>query len=176
MENENNNELDILNEEVEIEEDENLNDDEQPEQDDSEVIELRKKIKTIEAQKEHWRKKASTPIDKKTETVSELSSKDLLALMKSEINEDDIDDVVEYAKFKKISISEALKTSTIKAIISEKSEYRKTAELTSTRNTRQSNTKVSDNTLLKKFSDGDVPEAGSDEAERLFWARRGGKR
>lgn len=142
------------------------------------VSELQKKLKTIEAQKEHWRKKATTQTQapKQEQSVDSLSSKDLLSLMKAEVNEDDIDDVVEYATFKKISIADALKTSTVKAIIAEKNEYRKTAELSNTSNVRKGVSKVSDDTLVRKLNDGEVPSIGSEDAERLFWARRGGKR
>lgn len=142
------------------------------------VSELQKKLKTVEAQKEHWRKKATTQTQapKQEQSVDSLSSKDLLSLMKAEVNEDDIDDVVEYATFKKISIADALKTSTVKAIIAEKNEYRKTAELSNTSNVRKGVTKVSDDTLVRKLNDGEVPSIGSEDAERLFWARRGGKR
>jgi len=105
-----------------------------------------------------------------------LNSKDLFALMKANVSEDDIDDVVDYAKFKNISVSEALKSSAVKAIIAEKTEFKKTAEVSNTSNARRGSSKVSDDVLLSNLSKGNIPEKGSEEAERIFWARRGGKR
>ncbi len=92
------------------------------------------------------------------------------------IHEDDFSEVKDMADFKKISIAEALKLPATKAILAEKAEFRKTAEVSNTGNARRGASKVSDDVLLKNLQDGKVPEAGSEEAERLFWARRGGKR
>jgi hypothetical protein len=141
---------------------------------DLEKEELKKKLATIEAQKDHWRKKAQEKKEDKHE--SSINPKDLYALMQSSVHEDDIDDVAEYAKFKKISIAEALKTDVVKTILSNKSEFRKTAEVSNTSNARRGAMKVSDNTLIANLSKGEIPTKGSEEAERLFWAKRGGKR
>ncbi len=132
---------------------------------------------TLKAQKNHWKDKATKTREVKTETQSSnLNSKDLFALMKANVSEEDIDDVVEYATFKKIPVSEALKTSAVKAILADKSEFRKTAEVTNTGNSRRNVSKVSDEILLSNMKKGIIPEKGSDEAERVFWAKRGGKR
>lgn len=92
------------------------------------------------------------------------------------IHEDDIEEVLDMAKFKKLSIAETLKLGATKAIIAEKEEFRKTAEASNTGNARRNNIKVSDDVLLSNLSKGEVPSEGSAEAEQLFWARRGGKR
>lgn len=105
-----------------------------------------------------------------------LSSKDLIAIMQNQVHEEDIDDVIEVATLKHISVAEALKLDLTKTILAKKSEYRKSAETANTAPARKGATKVSDSELLSKLSDGKVPEKGSEEAERLFWARRGGKR
>lgn len=105
-----------------------------------------------------------------------VSQKDIYALAQSNVHIDDYDDVVDYAKFKNISVQEALKTDVIKTTLATKSEFRKTAEVSNTGATRGSKAKVSDDVLAKNLLDGKVPEKGSEEAERLFWARRGGKR
>jgi hypothetical protein len=142
------------------------------------VEELKKKLATIEAQKDHWRKKAQEKKEDKKETVKEVSVtfKDSYALMQAGVHEEDIDEVVEYATFKKISVSEALKSDVVKTILSNKSEFRKTAEITNAGSARRGATKLSDEALLSKLKDGNVPTPGSEEAERVFWARRGGKR
>lgn len=141
---------------------------------------IKKKIQTLEAQKNHWRKKAEKAGEKEEPGTQEkpvvkndsLSSKDLIAIAKADIHEDDIDEVVEYAKFKNISVAEALKSSVVKTMLSESSEIRKSAEATNTSKVRKGSTKVSDEALLEKLSKGDIPE-DKDSAERLFWARRG---
>jgi hypothetical protein len=92
------------------------------------------------------------------------------------IEEEDFEEVLDMAKFKKLSIAETLKLGATKAILAEKAEFRKTAEVSNTGNARRGTSKVSDDVLLKNLADGKVPEAGSSEAEQLFWAKRGGKR
>ena len=64
----------------------------------------------------------------------------------------------------------------IKTTLAIKAEFRKTAEVSNTTNTRRSQAKVSDDVLVKNALEGKIPERGSEEAERLFWAKRGGKR
>lgn len=92
------------------------------------------------------------------------------------IHEDDFQEVKDMADFKKISIAEALKLPATKAILAEKAEFRKTAEVSNTGNARRGATQVSGDALLADLSKGKVPEAGTAEAEALFWAKRGGKR
>lgn len=92
------------------------------------------------------------------------------------VHEDDFDFVANYSKFNKLSIAETLKLDEVKAKLSNNSEFRKTAEVSSTSGGRKGVTKVSDDTLVANLSKGEVPEAGTNEAERLFWARNGGKR
>lgn len=92
------------------------------------------------------------------------------------IHEDDFSEVKDMADFKKISIAEALKLPATKAILAEKAEFRKTAEVSNTGNARRGATQVSGDALLADLAKGKVPEAGTAEAEALFWAKRGGKR
>jgi hypothetical protein len=126
--------------------------------------ELEEKNKALEAQL--GEKKSS----------ADLSQKDLLALVRAEVHEEDMDDVVSYATFKKISVADALKDSVVKTILSDKSEARKSAQASNTGMSRKPTSTPSDDVLLSKLSKGEVPEAGSKEAEQLFWARRGGKK
>jgi len=106
----------------------------------------------------------------------ELTTKDTIALMNAKVHEDDIDDVVDYAKYKGISVTEALKSSVVKSSLAEKEEQRKTALAIQTGNKRPTNQKVSDQELVEKANKGELPAKGSEEADRLFWIRRGGKR
>lgn len=107
-----------------------------------------------------------------------LSSKDLYALMEAKVPQEDIDEVIEVAKLRNVSVAEALKSNLVKAVLTEKAEFRKTAAATSTRTTRQT-TKVDATAIISDIKDkGEdaVPTKGSTEAEEVFWARRGGRR
>lgn len=115
-------------------------------------------------------------VSKSTDTSVNLSTKDIYALNQANVHIDDIDEVVEYAKFKKISVLEALQSDVIKTTLANKLEFRKTSEVTNTGAARKGATKKSDDVLLSNLSKGEIPEKGSEDAERIFWARRGGKR
>jgi hypothetical protein len=96
-----------------------------------------------------------------------MSTKDYIALMNAKINEDDVVEVEDYAKYKGISIAEALKLGVVKTLLSEKEEMRKTAQATNTSNARRSSVQISPDTLLAKAKEGDV----SEDAEALVKAR-----
>lgn len=148
-------------------------------------MESRKKLYDAIGQKikhrkeaEELRKKFPTAVQQpeKLEDKKDLSTKDIIAITNAKLYEDDIDDVVEYAKFKNITVAEALKSQVVKATLAEKAEIRKTAEATSTTVTRKGTTQISGRDILNKANKGEFPEKGSPEAEALFWERRGGKR
>lgn len=94
--------------------------------------------------------------------TSKLSQKDLLTIARAEIEDEDIDDVVEYATLKKISVADALKSTIMKAILADKAEARKVAAGTSTGKTRRSNVAVSDEALMEKAAKGELPESDDD--------------
>lgn len=115
--------------------------------------------------------------DKKPEAKSEsfkkdndLSTMDIIALSKANIETEDMSEVLEYAKFKGISISEALKSPLIKATIAEKVEMRNTANATNTGGAKRSSGKVSDETLIANASKGNLPESDED-IDRLVKAK-----
>lgn len=152
--------------EVELDENESVDD----------VETLKKKVATLEAQKEHWRNKAKkvnteTPVEKKDTATPNLSVKDQLALLKANVEPEDIDEVIEYANYKKISIADALKSSVVKNIISEKEEYRKSAKAAGT-NTKRPSAKATDEALIQNASKGTLPES-DDDIQRLWLARKG---
>lgn len=110
---------------------------------------------------------------KKTETPkvapkksSDLSTLDIIAISKANIDTEDVEEVVEYARFKGISVSEALKSPVIKTTLSQKEEMRKTAQATSTGSTRRGSSMVSDEKLLSDAKKGILPESDAD-IERL---------
>ena len=142
-----------------------------------EVEELRKQNKTLEAQKDHWRKKAQTKNDEPEDSTSKgnLSDSDMLTIMPADVHTDDLAEVKEFAKFKGISVAEALNNPVIKTTLSLNDEFRKTAKTSNTANARKGGQKVSSDTLIANLSKGEVPST-PEESEALYWARRGGKR
>lgn len=104
------------------------------------------------------RKKLTTTPTPKSEEKGNLSSKDIIAINRANIHEDDLDEIVDYAKYKKISIAEALKSSVITTLLNDKAEQRKTAEATNTRPASRSSTKVSDEDIVLKSEKGEIPE------------------
>lgn len=157
-------------------------------EDDSEDVEsLKKKLQTLEAQKNHWKKKATEkateperkevkPTVKRDSKVDNLNPLDLYALMEAKVPKEDVEEVIKASKLLGKSISEALQDPIVQGILKSKDEYRKTSEATATQTRRSGAKQVTDDEIIKKASNGEIPESGSDEAERLFWARRGGKR
>lgn len=124
--------------------------------------------------------KAESDAKKRTETQEPktdtgISSRDTIALINAKVHEDDVDDVVDYAKYKKISIADALKSGVIRASLSEKNELRNTANATNTGKTRSGRSNVSGDSLLTKAQKtGEVPD--SDEGMNALLEARYSKK
>jgi len=145
------------------------------------VAELKAKLEKVTADKESLKVRAEraerqakqavkAEVKPEAQKVS-MSNHDFLALVNAKIHEDDIVEVEDYAKFKGISIAEALKISTVKTLLAEKEEMRKVANATNTGNARRSSTKPSSDTVLSNARSGKEtdPEAVAEArmAERL---------
>lgn len=110
---------------------------------------------------------------------ADLSGLDILAITRAQVHDDDIDTVMEFAKFKKISVADALKDPTVKSILATKAEERTTAEATQARPGARGSGEVSGEDILAKAkATGEVPD---DDAgmQKLFLARqalKGGKK
>lgn len=90
--------------------------------------------------------------------TNQLSHKETIALVNAKVHEEDIDDVIEYARFKNLPIGETLKSPILRAALEAKSETRATAEATHTGKARPSNAKASGETLLQKAQKtGELP-------------------
>ena len=107
---------------------------------------------------------------------SDLSTKDFYSLVDAKIPQEDVEEVMKASKLLGKTIPEALKDDTVKAILEKRAEHRKTAEATNTATARPGSKKVSGAEITAKADKGDFPEKGSEEADALFWERRGGKR
>lgn len=125
-----------------------------------------------------WQKPQAQPKaeDKQPEKQSDLSPIDLYALMEAKVPQEDVQEVVKAAQLLGKSIGDALKDTTVQAILKTRQEHRTSANAANTRTKRPSNSAPTDAEVLADASKGKVPEKGSQEAEQLFWARRGGKK
>jgi hypothetical protein len=101
----------------------------------------------------------------------ELSIKDSARLQQANIPVDDWDEVVSYAKFKGISITDALGSSVVKSTLRERQEERQTAEATNVGKARRGTSKVSGQKLAEEASkSGKLPE--TDEEMQALIAQR----
>lgn len=116
-----------------------------------------------------------TDASKKPDTDN-LSQADLITLMRSDIPEEDVADVVEYAKFKGVTVAEALKSNVVKATLAEKKEARAVAEGTSTGSQRRGSGKLSDEALMDNAQKGILPESDEDMERLSILRRKGGKK
>lgn len=101
--------------------------------------------------------------------VEGLSQKDVIYLAKTDIHEDDIDEVVEYAKLKKITVADAHKF--YKPILAERDEERKTAQATQTKGGARTTSKITPEAILEKAVKGQISDS-DDEIALLAEARR----
>ena len=113
----------------------------------------------IRAEKAEGKLKDVKPTESKTDG---LTTKDTIAIMNAKVHEDDIDEVVDYAKFKKIPVSEALKSGVVKTLLAEKAEQRTIAEATNTSGSRRSSAKLTDEALMSNIRGGQLPESDAD--------------
>jgi len=106
------------------------------------------------------RSEKAEQLSKEKETPkTELSQTDIITLAKADIHEDDIDEVLEYARFKKIPVKEALSSNVMKSLLAERKEERKTAEATSARASRAGIRARSGEELLSEAETGKVPDS-----------------
>ncbi len=91
-------------------------------------------LEKMEKGKNFYKKQAKKGGDSQT---GELSFKDGYALQQANVHIDNVDDVVDYAKFKGITVSEAVKTNYIKTLVRESAEERETAAAANTKSGRR---------------------------------------
>lgn len=101
-----------------------------------------------------------------------LSAQDVLVLTKANVHEDDLETVMEYASFKKLSLSDALKDSTLKSILDGNEDVRKTANATQVRGGARGTAEITGEAILQKAEQtGEVPET-TEGMNKLFLARQ----
>lgn len=126
-----------------------------------------------------WAKKPQPKPDKNPEQGPQaeqgLSDKEMYALIDAKVHVEDFDEVKKAAKIIGKNVIEALRDPTVQAILEKRTEHRKSAQAANTRNVRPSTKTPTDAEIVAEASKGNIPAKGSQEAEQLFWARRGGK-
>ncbi len=124
-----------------------------------------KKAEGFEMRDGKWVKPEAAPAPKPKaaiEDTSKFSQSDIIAIVKADVPDEDMGEVLEYAQLKRISIKDALNSSIVKGILAEKSEQRRVAEGTSTGTTKRGNSRVSDEALLENAKKGNMPENDAD--------------
>ena len=116
----------------------------------------------IRAEKAEAGKKAVVDSPK---TDGTLSTKDTLALIAAKVDGDDFDEVVSYASFKKVSVSEALKDKTLQTVLRERGEERATAAATNARGKARMDTPPAPDMVISSAQKGILPtdDAGINE-------------
>lgn len=87
-----------------------------------------------------------------------------------DVNDEDVEEVVSFAKYKNISIPEAKKSFVIQTLLKEKEEQRKTAQATNTGTGKRGSYKISEETVIENFEKGIVSEKDED-IEKLVQAQ-----
>jgi len=112
------------------------------------------------------------PKPEKVEGTGDITKTELYSLVKANVPDEDVNEVVIYARSHGISATEALKLPEVKAILKVKQEYRTTAEATNTGGSRRGSAKISDEQLLANaLKSGEMPDNDEDMI-RLINARR----
>ena len=121
---------------------------------------LKKEGYTFNEESKRWEKPATpaTPTEPSKEEKG-LSALDAVLIAKADVAAEDIDEVIEFANYRKLTIADALKNKTLKTILDERTEERRTAQATQIKGSPRGTTKVTGEDLLKKAEEtGEVPE------------------
>ena len=130
---------------------------------------LKKENKTLKIQKAKLKEKSEAPANQENK---ELSQSDLIALIKGDVAEEDIQEVRDYAELKGISVVDALKSNVVRTLMKENTELRNTANATNTGTTKRSAKEVTNADLLANAKKGQLPESDAD-IRRLTEAQLG---
>lgn len=122
---------------------------EESDQRDAEIAKLKRQLKQAT-------KKLEKPSAKPS---ADLSPTDVIQLMKDNVTEtDDINNVVDYAKFKGITVTEALKLGVVKTMLADSKQERETANATSTKGGKRGISTPSTDEILAKAAQGELPD------------------
>jgi hypothetical protein len=123
-----------------------------------ELYEQLKKAKGFVRDKDgKWIKKEVLQVPKEQKISEDITRTELYSLVKANVPEEDTQEVIIYAKSHGVSITEALKTPEVKALLGVRKEYRQTAEAANTGNSRRGASKLPDETIIQSASKGELP-------------------
>jgi hypothetical protein len=124
----------------------------------------------IRAEKAEASLKALRNKPKETETPKNdsLPLKDIRALQ--DVHDDDVDDLLDYAKYKGISVAEAKKSVAMQAVLKSKEEERRTAQASNTGGGKRGTSAKTDEQVIAEVNQGNISEDDADIA-RLAEAR-----
>lgn len=143
-----------------------------------EIAELKKKAELAENYKtraEKAEKKLKQTPALKEEKI-EITPKDYLALSENKITSENFDEVLNWARFKRVTVSEALKDKTLQTVLRDKESEMKSAAITNTRGTRGFKTETPED-IVSRAIKGEVGESDEDiqklvEAEHAIKMRK----
>ena len=142
---------------------------EQPEPKES-IEDYKKKIATLEAQKNHYRDKANKRDALETSTRADMSPADLVAVMRAGVHQDDMERVERFAIAEGISIKEAVTNPELQAMLDVRNEQRNSAVATNIENVRRGASVPTGEALIQRAGKGDIPSS-DDEIEALVSAK-----
>lgn len=134
--------------------------------------ELKERLAKAEELANNYKTRAEKAEAKAKETKPKqdgLSTSDVIFLAKTDIHEDNLDEVIEWAKFKKVPVSEAYKQ--LKPKLDVEAEIRRTQQATQTKGSPRGTNKVTGEELLAQAQrTGEIPD-DAEGMQALFQAR-----
>lgn len=140
-------------------------------------VESGKKLSTAIAQKIKHRtdaatlRKGGTVVAPTEIDTSTLSTSEILALGRAELPDEDVEEVIDFAKLKKIKVTDALKDPMMAGYLADKAEKRRSAEAANTGSPRGASAETGEALLKKAEATGEVP-TDTEGLQSLFMARQ----
>ena len=124
-----------------------------------ELYEQMRKAKGYKRDKDgKWVKKEQPAVIKEESAgLAGVTTEELYSLVKADVPDEDTREVKLYARSHGITITDALKLPEVKAILSVKADYRKTAEASNVGSARRGTSKVDDESFLQNVKKGNLP-------------------
>ena len=105
-----------------------------------------------------WVKKEQPKPTVDVEGTGDVTKTELYSLVKANVPDEDVNEVTLYARSHRMTVTEALKTPEVKAILRVKEDYRKTAEAANTKNSRYGASKPTDEQILADAAAGSLAD------------------
>lgn len=125
-----------------------------------ETYEQLKKAKGFVRDKDgKWVKKETLQVKKEEPKISEdVTRTELYSLMKANVPEEDTEETIIYAKSHGLTVTDALKTPELKAILRTRKEYRASAEAANMSGTRKGQSKPTIDQILEEARSGKISD------------------